>query len=233
VERLERPIPGGVVEAWFIPSALARPGRPGPAVIFAHGNAELIDHNLDLAREYNSYGLSVLMPEYRGYGRSDGSPSQAAIVEDFVAWYDRLAAREDVDPERIVLHGRSLGGAVAAQVAAQRPVRGLILESTFTSVKAMAWQFLVPPILVRDPFDTLALAGELNMPVLIMHGTTDRVVPPAHADQLHTAIPGSTRVHFDGGHNDPVPAEPYWAAITALLRDAQAMPHRTGGGHGP
>jgi len=105
----------GTIEAFFFPA-----GPSAPAVILAHGNAELIDDQLERAGWYRTQGFTVLIPEYRGYGRSKGSPSEDAVVHDFVAFYDRLRTQPAVDPARIYFHGRSLGGAVAAAAVERR-----------------------------------------------------------------------------------------------------------------
>src|SRR5688572_30832441 len=110
----------GPVEGWFLPAYGVAAGRPGPAVIFAHGNAEIIDPYALELEPYRRMGVSVLLPEFRGYGRSGGEPSEEGITDDFVAFHDLLAARPDVDPSRIVFHGRSLGGGVVCALAARR-----------------------------------------------------------------------------------------------------------------
>ena len=102
--------PEGKVEAWFLPGEGVNRELPGPAVLFAHGNAEVIDNNLDLMRGYSQLGISVMACEYRGYGRSAGSPSQSAITEDFIRFFDALVAMPEVDRSRIFFNGRSLGG---------------------------------------------------------------------------------------------------------------------------
>jgi len=212
--------PAGAVEAWFMPAAEASANRPRPAVIFAHGNAELIDHWVDQARRYREMGLHVLMPEYRGYGRSAGSPSQKAIVTDFTAFYDRLAAREEVDGDRIVFHGRSLGGGVTAQLAKRRRPAAWVLESSFTSAAALARQFGVPRLLMRDPFDVLPVVRAYDGPVLILHGTTDEIVPLAHARRLHEAAEQSELITHPVTHNEPFPDEAFWGDVEQFLGDA-------------
>lgn len=216
-ERLRMQTPAGTVEAIFRPGHGVGEDRPGPLVIFAHGNGERIEHNADAMQPYVEAGISVLLPEYRGYGQSAGSPSQRAIVRDFVAWRQRIVQRPEVDADRLIYHGRSLGGGVAAQLAQRHPPRGLILESTFTSIKAMAAKFLVPPFLVRDPFDTLRVIRSYEAPILVMHGRDDEAIPVSHAERLADAAPEAELVTFAGGHNDPPPGEPYWAAVFAYL----------------
>jgi len=227
IEPWHRDTPAGRVEAWFMPAPDATAAAPKPAVIFAHGNAELIDHNIELANAYHELGVSVLMPEYRGYGRSAGSPSQKAIVADYVAFYDRLAAQPGVDAQRIVFHGRSLGGAVTAQLAEKRRPAAWVLQSTFTSVAAMARGFGVPRFLVRDPFEVKDVLKGYDGPVLILHGTADEIVDISHANALHAAAEGSELATFPTGHNEPMP-EDAWRRIEAFLRRSGVMPRQAG-----
>ena len=208
--------PAGRVEAWFLPAG----GAKGPAVVYAHGNAELIDFQADLARAWRARGFSVLLPEYRGYGRSQGSPSEKAIVEDFSRFFDLLAARPEVDPARIVFHGRSLGGGVLARLAVRRAPAALILQSSFTSVTRLARGYLVPAALVRDPYDSLEALKSIRCPVLIVHGSRDRTIPASEARELHRAAPGSRLVLLDRDHDDwPSDDAALWTEIDALLRE--------------
>jgi fermentation-respiration switch protein FrsA (DUF1100 family) len=206
------------VEAWFLPPTTKAPAGRAPAVIYFHGNAELIDSRADDLREYRKRGYAVLLPEYRGYGRSGGSPCQRDIVADARRFYDLLAARPDIDPQRIVLHGRSLGAGVAAQVAAAKPACALILESAFTSAASFCWRFGAPPLLCTSPFRTDRVLPRLGRPVLILHGADDDIIPVAHGRRLHAITPGSAYVELAGHHNDfPLDPTAYWTAIDVFL----------------
>jgi hypothetical protein len=218
VLRLERN--GGFVEAFFIPGQGASAKNPAPAVIFAHGNGEIIDDWTGELAGYTSRGISLLLPEYRGYGRSAGWPSQAGITEDFTLFYDVLAQRPEVDAERIVFHGRSLGGAVLAQLALRRRPAAIIFQSTFISVPAISRRYLWPRVLVRDPFDVLPVARDYDGPVLILHGDNDMIVPPAHARQLHAVSPRSRLIFYPVDHNTLPPEEAYWNDIETFLVEA-------------
>jgi hypothetical protein len=195
-------------------------------VIFAHGNAEVIDDWATPLRPYVWRGVSVLIPEFRGYGRSAGRPSQAAITDDFVRFHDRLAAREEVDVRRIVFHGRSLGGGVACALAARRRPAALVLTSTFTSVPALAARVGAPRFLVRDPFDNLAFLRGHAGPVLLMHGRHDSVVPFRHGAALAAAARHARLVPVDSDHNDfPMESPQVWREIFGLLeREAILAP---------
>jgi pimeloyl-ACP methyl ester carboxylesterase len=213
---------GRSVPGFFMRHGVAATGKPGPAVIFFHGNAEIIDFQYRVEDLYRRLGVSVLLPEYRGYGRAKhaGEPSQEALVADGVKFYDELIKRPEVDPARVIIHGYSIGGGVAAQVAAQRKPAALILESTFTSVASFAWHYGVPPALSRHPFRTDEVLPGLGVPIFLAHGRHDNIVPVEHGRRLHTLVPSSTYVELDHGHmNLPgdAPDDPYREEIRKFL----------------
>lgn len=213
---------GARVEAWFIPAA--GPG-PHPLIIFFHGNGELIDTNLDIADLYHPWGVSVLLAEYRGYGRTQGEPSQSAIVADMQRFHDLMAARPDIDPTRIAYHGRSLGGGVASALAAERKPAALILESTFTSLAALARSRGLLESLCRHPFRTDRVLPTLARPVLILHGAQDELIDPSHGRTLHSLTPDSQYVELPGHHNDfPGDRPAYITAIRTFLQTNNFMP---------
>jgi len=218
--RLTAEAGGGEVEAWLLPANGEVSSTPRAMVVFFHGNAELIDHNIDWAQTYRDMGMHVLLVEYRGYGRSGGSPSQSGRVSDAGNFVRQAAAREDVDAERIIFHGRSLGGGVACAAAnLAGNAAAIILESAFTRTADMAgW---VPPLLILDKYDNLAALSAFDGPVLLMHGRLDEVVPYAHAERLHDAARRSTLVTFDTTHNTMLLSDAdvdiYWNAIVDFL----------------
>jgi len=212
---------GGRVEAWFLPGNGVSAERPGPLVIFAHGNGELIDFWPDALAPYREMGVSVLLPEYRGYGRSAGSPSEKTIASDFVAFHDLAVARPEVSAARVVLHGRSIGGGAVCALAAQRRPAALVLQSTFTSLADVTRRFLLPRFLVLDPFDNVEVVRALDAPVLVVHGRTDTLIPPAHAEALARAAGARGRLAwFDGGHNDTPEPRLYWEEVRRFLADS-------------
>jgi fermentation-respiration switch protein FrsA (DUF1100 family) len=214
---------GVEVEGWFVP-AQGAPGEATPAVLFFHGNAELIDHNLSLAREYRHRGVSTLLAEYRGYGRSGGRPSQKPLVADAVRFHDWLAAKPGMRG-RIIIHGRSVGTGVAAQLAGLRPAAALILESPFSSVASFAAGFGAPPFVVRNSFRSDRILPALICPILILHSREDDVIPFAHAEKLKRLAPSATLAEFTGGHNAGLAQQPrYWQAIDALLATIRRRP---------
>jgi pimeloyl-ACP methyl ester carboxylesterase len=203
------------IEAWFLPAArspnMAAPdektsddkvGLLSPALIFTHGNGELIDYWLEPFEILRNSGLSVLLLEYPGYGRSGGKPTQESITSAAAAAYDYLVSRDDIDNSRIVAYGRSLGGGAACALAVQRELAGLILESSFSGVKSLARRMAIPGFLVLDPFDNLSCLANYDGPVLIMHGNWDQIIPASHARELDAAAANSELVLMACGHND-------------------------------
>jgi fermentation-respiration switch protein FrsA (DUF1100 family) len=221
----------GRVEAWFLPPALHDVTKPAPAVIFAHGNAELIDFWPQELRSFSSHGMGLLLVEYPGYGRSEGTPSQESIVETLVIAYDTLLAREDVDSSRIVLFGRSLGGGAVLALADRRPSAALIITSTFTSITSFASKFFVPGFLVKDPFDNLASIKSYSGPVLIVHGRYDTLIPHEHGEALYQAAQNAEMVTYDCSHNDCPPSwKIFWQDVEAFLKNAGILVSKRHGG---
>lgn len=217
---LTRDIEDGQVVAWYIPVGWASADKPAPLVMYFHGNAEIIDTQDDRIEGHRANGCSVLLCEYRDYGRSDGSASEAALVEDAVYFLDEVLKRPDVDPSRIVIHGRSMGGGIAAGVAKQRPPRAMILGSTFTSMTDLApRKALVPGFLVRHPLDVAGVIKTAEYPILIFHGADDDIVPVSFGRKLRDIAPNGEYHELNCKHNDfPGPDESkYWEAIRAFL----------------
>jgi fermentation-respiration switch protein FrsA (DUF1100 family) len=208
----------GKAEAWFLPPETKGQIIPAPAVIYAHGNGELIDLWPNELKRFNRLGIGVFLVEYPGYGRSEGTPSQKNIRETFNNAYDILTARKDVDPAKIILFGRSLGGGAVCLLAAERPSAALILMSTFTGTRSFAKKFFVPGFLVRDPFDNLSVIRHYFKPVLVIHGKFDDVVPYAHGTSLYESTPHATLMTYACGHTDcPPDWEMFWRDIAAFL----------------
>ena len=193
--------------------------RPGLLVYFG-GNAEEASGQAREAAALASWSLAAF--NYRGYGLSEGRPSEAALTADALLVHDRLAARGDVDRGRVVAFGRSLGSGVAVQLAAARPVRGVVLVSPFDSLRSMArkhYPFLPTSLLLRHPFDSLARAPSIDAPLLVLAGDRDRIVPPDRSRRLFDAWRGPKRwvLLAGAGHND-IHAHPrYWPAIREFL----------------
>ncbi len=214
----------GRSEAWLLEAA-AREASPGPAVVFFHGNGDFIDDWLVPFQGLSERGVQVLLVEYPGYGRSTGSPTEESIMTAAVSAYDRLADRESVDPDRIVAMGRSLGGGVASELVLRRPAAALVLQSTFTSVGALAARaYFVPPFLARDRFAPLEALRSWDGPVLVLHGRRDRIVPFSHGQKLAEAAEGATLVPMECGHNDCPPSfDDYWDRIARFLEEEDVI----------
>jgi pimeloyl-ACP methyl ester carboxylesterase len=203
----------GRVEAWYLPP-IDPVAERSPVIVYFHGNGELIDYWPGECAEPRSWGVGVLLVEYPGYGRSAGSPSQASVTAATLAAADWAAAQPTIDASKVVAYGRSLGGAAAAILAANRPTAALVFESTFTSVRGFAHGFMAPEFAVLDPFDTLALLKKYPGPVLVLHGAHDTLIPPSHGEALARATPRAELHLLDCGHNDcPRP----WATLRAFL----------------
>jgi len=210
----------GRVEAWYLPASSGDlHSKAGPALVVAHGNGELIDYLVDEVAPFRDIGMAVLLVEYPGYGRSQGAPSQKSIGDIFRRAYDLLIQRPEIDPSRIVLLGRSLGGGAVCDLSRTRRSAAMILVSTFTQTRAFAKRYLAPPILIRDPFDNLGAVRDYPNPLLITHGKTDEVIPYRHGRELFQAAPTGTLKTYSGGHNDlRLDTDVCWKDIEAFLR---------------
>lgn len=210
----------GRTEAWFLP-ARSKAVTPRPLLIFAHGNAELIDFWPEAFDDPRAWGAAVLLVEYPGFGRSSGHPSETTITAGMLAAYDWARARPDVDPGRIVAYGRSVGGGAACQLAARRPLAALILESTFTSLRPFARRFGAPACLIRDPFDNLAVVRAYREPILLLHGSRDDIIDSAHSQALAAAARHAELHLLPCGHND-CPRE--WPLIHEFMERHGLLP---------
>jgi len=195
---------GERLAAWYLPPRDA--GGPSGAVLWLHGNAETVEGLGPVLREFRPPAAALLAVDFRGYGGSSGSPTVAGVQRDAEAAFDWLAAQPEVDAARIVVYGRSIGAGPAAHVAGVRPAAGLILESAFTSVRAMVRRQFpwVPSALVPQAFDILAALGRVGAPILLIHGDRDEIVPPAMGRAL--AARAGTRAELwviaGAGHNE-------------------------------
>jgi fermentation-respiration switch protein FrsA (DUF1100 family) len=206
---------------------LVRPEAPGPLVIYFGGNAEEVSWMLDAVGDPArgaTPGIGWLLVNYRGYGLSEGSPSEAALVADAVTLYDFAAARPSVDAQRIVAFGRSLGSGVAVPLAAKRPVRAVVLVAPYDSVAALAkryYPFLPVDLILKHRFDSLALAPQLRQPLLAFIAERDEVIPPVHSERLFDAWGGAKRkVALAGaGHNDTDGADGFWHTLNGFLQE--------------
>jgi uncharacterized protein len=219
-EWLSIPSTRGHVEALFIPAADSGLG-PRPLVIFAHGNGEVIDDWFSALHGFSDRGIGVLLVEYPGYGRSKGSPTERSIRATMDAAYDRIAGDSRVDRSRIFGFGQSLGGGAICLLASDRPLRALILQSTFTSLDGFAARWGAPAILLRSHFDNLSAVRRFPGAVLVIHGRDDQLIPWQQGQRLAAAgTHASFRLYAcDHGCWDPEHL-PFWRDVVPFLLQA-------------
>ncbi|WOD40873.1 alpha/beta hydrolase [Nodosilinea sp. E11] len=170
-------------------------------VLYSHGNAEDLGDIRPVLDRLHHWGFGVFAYDYRGYGTSDGSPSEANAYQDVMAAYTYLTQQLELSPEQIIGYGRSVGGGPATELATHYPVAGLVLESSFTSVFRVVLPF---PLLPFDKFPNLAKLPEVQAPVLVMHGGSDSIIPIHHGQALYeaAAAPKLSLWVAEAGHND-------------------------------
>jgi fermentation-respiration switch protein FrsA (DUF1100 family) len=189
------------LHAWFIPAE-----NPRATVLFCHGNAGNISHRLDSIRLLHSLGLQVLIFDYRGYGKSEGRPSEKGTFRDVDAAWHYLREVRGLTEAGIIIFGRSLGAAVAADLASRARPAAVILESAFTSVPDMAAEFypwLPVRLLSRYRYDNLGKVARIARPLLLVHSRQDEIIPFAHGERLFgRAREPKQFLELTGGHND-------------------------------
>lgn len=216
---------GQKLHGWFFPVS----GK-SPVLLFCHGNAGNISHRIENIKFLVKRDISVFIFDYRGYGQSSGRPSEKGIYIDGIAAYDYLTEIEKISPDRIVIFGRSIGGAVAIEVALQRKVRCLIIESTFTSTKDMAKTifpfFIFSPFLPHHYNNILKIAG-VTIPKLIIHGEDDNIVPFSMGNKLFAQAtePKLFLPIRRAGHNDTyvVGGGDYFEAIVNFILSSTSV----------
>ncbi len=211
---------GERLHAWYLPHP-----RPRGALLFLHGNAGNISHRLDSLAIFHRLGLATLILDYRGYGKSSGTPSEHGTYLDADAGWAHLTGVRGFTAQQIVLFGRSLGGTIAAHAAVEHGPAGMILESTMSSVADMAaelYPWLPARRLTRNVYPAVDAVAAYQGPVLVVHSPNDEIVPYHHAARLLTAAGGrSQRLDLRGGHNDGflVTGEAYVAGLDAFLAE--------------
>ena len=193
---------GTRLAGWYVP-----PTAPSSAaLLWFYGNGETIGAIWPVIRDFRPPGAALLAVDYPGYGASGGRTTEAGLYEAGALAYRALASRPEVDPGRIYVYGRSLGSAVATRTAADHPVAGLILESPFTNARDMAARHyrILPRFLVRLGLDNLTTIRRVRCPVLIFHGSADRLIPIDMGRRVAEAVPGPVEfVIIEGsGHNE-------------------------------
>jgi len=196
--------------------------KPAPTVIYFGGNAEEVSHMLAEPRWPREWSIVAL--NYRGYGTSQGKPGARELEADALAVYDAVARREEVDPKRIVVFGRSLGTAVATHVAAERPIAGVVLVSPYDSLSAVGrhhYPFLPVSLLLRHRFDAATDARRCRMPMLAIVASADSIIPAARSQALYDAWAGpkSWKAVPYSDHNTVGAAPEFWSAVSQFLAE--------------
>ncbi|KAF0164421.1 MAG: Uncharacterized protein FD157_2028 [Rhodocyclaceae bacterium] len=195
---------GESLDGWFVPADAKR--RTRGLVIFFHGNAGSIAHRLDYLRMFHDLGLATLIIDYRGYGLSSGSPSEQGTYLDADSAWLHATQTLGFPADRIVLFGESLGGGVAAQLAAKQRPAALVLASTFTSVPDMGadlYPLLPVRLLAHIRYDSLTRLAQIACPLLVIHSRNDDIISFAHGRRLFEAARTPKQfLEIEGGHNE-------------------------------
>lgn len=208
-----------------------RPPSPKAEVLYFHGNGGNLSIWLEILEGLYRRGLAVTAFDYRGYGRSTGSPSEQGLYRDTDAMLGEFWASSRQSRSPVIYWGRSLGGTIAAYAAATRAPDGLVLESSFPSARALVRTNLIMAIL--EPFSsyrfpTATWLANVDRPVLVMHGDADSIVPFELGQQVFSTIRGPKRFHriAGGDHNDAAPndPEPYWTAVMQFVNEIARRP---------
>ena len=198
-------------------------GERRGVVLYFHGNAGSVASWYAVAEELSRYGVDVLLIDYRTYGKSRGAMSEEGLYHDGKAAYAYLV-EEGYDPAKIIVHGRSLGAAIATDVASQHPVGGVVLETPFTSLKDRAreiYPFLLPGLLLRYEMDNLERVASLDAPTWVVHGTDDRVIPVEHGREVFQAARKGWEMTVieGGGHNNLMSFSGYDQGLSRFYED--------------
>lgn len=200
------PVKAGALNDPPLPGLKPLPPGRRPVVVFFHGNAGNISHRMQKLRLFRAMGASVLLFDYRGFGRSRGRPSETGTYLDGEAAVGYLSRARGIPSDRLVYYGESLGCAVALETALKLPPRALILDSPFTSVVEMGrlvFPFLPVDWLVRCRYDNLAKISRLKVPLLVLHSEEDDIIPFDMGRRLYEAAQEPKRMAvLQGGHND-------------------------------
>jgi fermentation-respiration switch protein FrsA (DUF1100 family) len=193
---------GTHLHGWYFSAAT----DTGPVILYMHGNAGNVTHRRQWFQTMVGRGVSVFSFDYRGFGKSDGDPSEEGVYADATGAYEYLLKQRKISPERIFLFGHSLGGAIAVDLASRKPSGGLIVEASFTTAPAVAGNFLpVYPFqwFLRSKFESIAKIPNVHSPVLIMHGDRDYQIPIKFGRELYAAANQPKQFYqVNGGSHD-------------------------------
>ena len=204
---------GAVISAVYLPNKNSK-----YVMLFSHGNAEDLGDMLPFLRDIVAQGFSVFSYDYHGYGTSSGKPTEQHVYEDINAAYDYLINTLNIPPKHIIVFGRSIGAAVAIDLAVRQPVAGLIVQSGFVTAFRVLTRV---PLLPFDKFNNLNKIAQVSCPALIIHGTKDTIVPFWHGKKLFETVQTPKQHLWIKGadHNDPIwEIDPhYWDVIRGFV----------------
>ncbi len=200
----------GLTETWYLPPVNLDSNKTHPLIIIGHGNGDVIDDWVNRVLKLREIGIRVLLVEYPGYGRSKGKPNQEDITKVFIKSYDSIITKPEIDKNKIILLGQSLGGGAICALAKKRPSAAMILISTFTSVGVFASQYYLPKFLVKDTFDNLSVVSNYTKPILFIHGKNDKIIPFTESEKLNSAAKNGRLIILGGGHSMIKKWGPFW-----------------------
>ena len=212
------------IHGWWIPAE-----KPdAPVMLYFHHNAINIGANVSQGLQFHKLGYSIFLFDYRGFGQSEGAfPTESHLYEDAQAAWNYLTQERKLSPNRIVIYGHSVGGAIAIDLAAKHPeAAALIVQSSFTSMRDMTkrfgvYWFLPIELVLRQRFESLEKMKSIKMPVLIMTGTEDIQIPVEMGERLYAAAPGSKQlIIIQGGGHDNHLSEPYKQRVKQFIDQA-------------
>lgn len=216
------------IHSWWIPAS-----TPSDRVLlYLHGNGINIGANVAHASRFHHMGFSVLLPDYRGYGWSEGNfPTESQVYQDARVAWDYLVKEKKIPPQHIFIYGHSLGGAIAIELAVKSlDAAGLIVESSFTSVADMVerqqiYRIFPIDLLLHQRFDSINKVRSLAMPVLFIHGTADWQVPASMSQQLYQAAPQPKQIFLvpDAGHNNTaeIAGSKYFRVVQQFVKQVE------------
>lgn len=211
---------GFKLNGWFVPA-----GNSKGTILFCHGNAGNISNEINFLAIFNKLNLNTFIFDYRGYGKSQGKPNEKGFYQDVWSAYNYLVIDRNIKPEKIILFGRSLGAAVAVELATKVKIAGLILEGGFTStvdVGKELYPYLPVRIMVTQEFDSISKIGKIEVPKLIIHSKDDEVIPFHHGQRLFKeAISPKEFYEIKGSHNEGylLEGERYLERISGFVKE--------------
>jgi len=206
-----------ILKGWLVKNSIL---SKSPLIIYFGGNADEVSHLIPEAGKFKGWSLALI--NYRGYGLNRGKPTENDLLNDALSIYDYVSEREDVDDEKIIVMGSSLGTGVAVYLARVRRVRGVILVSPFESLASVArkkFPFLPVNLILRHHFDSISMAPFISAPLLVLTASEDTIIPPSHSKNLAEKWggPHSITIIKGEGHNTISYSEIYWKSINDFL----------------